>query len=190
VDWTRRHAFVEPSDERGRSRWGMAGVALSHQLCQAIAGALRGRTPQVEWSQRAQTVLSTVRESMRWVDPSSTAVVGDDEGRLAWWTFAGLKANLALAQHLNCSRSLNTVTNLVIPLASDVTPAAAAAAINDLRTRRVDQLLPSPSPRAVAGLKFNECLPVDLAMETLAARLRDDAAVSATLAKPVASVRR
>lgn len=185
IDWPRRHAFVEPSTERGKSRWGMSGVALSYELCQAMAQVLAGRTPAVHWSTRATSTLSVLRETMSWASPGSTTIVGDDEGRLVWFTFAGLKANLALAQHLTTTRSLNAVTNVAIPLSSETTPAGAAASIRELSTRPAAEILPSASPHAVSGLKFNECLPLDLALATLAARMADPVAVERTTSKPL-----
>jgi ATP-dependent helicase Lhr and Lhr-like helicase len=189
VDWPRRHAFVEPSTERGKSRWGMSGVALSYELCQAMAQVLSGRTPAVHWSARATSTLAMLREDMSWADPRSTTIVGDDEGRLAWFTFAGLKANLALAQHLETTRSLNAVSNVSIPLSSETTTAGAVTSIRELAAGPAAEVLPSASPHAVSGLKFNECLPLDLALKTLADRMTDPDAVELTTAKALRSMR-
>lgn len=185
VDWSRRHAYVEPTDQRGKSRWGMAGVSLSYELCQSIARVLGGHTPGVEWSSRARAVLASSRDLHDWASPESTAVIGDGQGPLTWWTFAGLKANLALSQHMSSARSTNAVTNLTIPLSSATTKAAALAEIDLLRRRPIEKLAPTASPPMVSGLKFNECLPLDLAMWTMATRLTDVASVEATRAKAV-----
>lgn len=189
VDWGRRQAFVEPSADRGRSRWGSAAVPLSVELCQAIARVLHGHTPAVEWSQRARTVLTGARAEMPWARPNANAIVTGTEDRLQWWTFGGLHANLALAEHLPVAGSVNAVTNLTVPIASGVTTAGATAAMAELRRRPSDQLVPSVSPAAVAGLKFNECLPVHLAMRTLAGRLADPAGIEQVLGGPVIQVR-
>ena len=183
IDWPRRIAFVEPSEDRGKSRWGSAGTGLSYQLAQAIQRVLAGHTPGVTWSARAQTTLATARELHGWVEEGSTSVVGEDN-RLVWWTFGGLKANLSLAEHLSAG-SVNSVDDLSIPLAGGVTPAGATAAIAALRRVPITELRPGVSPDAVTGLKFNECLPLPLAMQTMADRLRDDAGVADTLAKPI-----
>lgn len=45
------------------------------------------------------------------------------------------------------------------------------------------------SPAAVAGLKFNECLPLQLAMRTLAGRLADPSGIAHVLGGRVIQVR-
>ena len=92
-----------------------------------------------------------------------------------------------MTEHLDCAGSINAATELYVPLRPDVTPPGATAGIAALRAKPAAELLPGVSPGAVTGLKFNECLPLPLAMHTLAERLRDDDAVTATLDKPLRS---
>jgi ATP-dependent helicase Lhr and Lhr-like helicase len=188
VDWPRRTAFVEPSEDQGKSRWGAGGRALSYELAQAMAKVLAGHTPAVTWSHRASGALATARAEHDWVRPGAT-VLTPDGPRLRWWTFAGLKANLGLAEHLDVAASVNAVDDLSIPLQHGVTGPEAINAIRALRRQPVETLQPGVSPAAVTGLKFNECLPLDLALQTLAARLRDDDAVAAVLQMPLTSAR-
>lgn len=187
VDWTRRVVLVEPSDEKGKSRWNSGGPGMSYELAQAIARVLQGHTPSVTWSQRACSALAHQRSLHDWAEPERT-VVADDGGRPVWWTFAGTKANLALTEHLSCAGSVNAATELYVPLRPGTTQAGATAAIAGLKRRDASDLQPGVSSGAVTGLKFNECLSLPLAMHTLAERLRDDDAVAATLAKPLRSV--
>lgn len=184
VDWPRRLVLVEPSDQHGKSRWSSGGPGMSYELAQAICRVLQGHTPAVTWSTRATSALAHQRSIHSWAEPTETLVVSDG-ARLVWWTFAGTKANLALAEHLECAGSISAVTDLYVPLRPDVTKAGASASIAALKRRMLAELRPGVSPAAVTGLKFNECLPLPLAMRTLAERLRDDDAVAATLAKPV-----
>jgi ATP-dependent Lhr-like helicase len=46
-------------------------------------------------------------------------------------------------------------------------------------------MTPAIEEAAREGLKFSQCLPEELALTTLASRLRDTAAVGAVLAQPV-----
>ncbi|AXV04968.1 Helicase domain protein [Euzebya pacifica] len=187
VDWPRRLVFVEPSDDMGKSRWNSGGPAISYELAQAMARVLEGHTPGVTWSQRAKSVLAQQRSWHEWASPDGT-VVGSDGGRPVWWTFAGTKANLALTEHLDCAGSVNAATELYVPLRPGTTQAGATAAIAELKRSDASDLLPGVSPGAVTGLKFNECLPLPLAMHTLAERLRDDDAVAATLEKALRAI--
>jgi ATP-dependent Lhr-like helicase len=60
-------------------------------------------------------------------------------------------------------------------------PSDVENAVNKLRQRDVASLWPAVDPRAVEGLKFSECLPMDLALEMLASRLKDGPAVTHVL---------
>jgi len=55
----------------------------------------------------------------------------------------------------------------------------------ELRTRNVNLLRPVVDERAIEGLKFSECLPHDLALDMLRARLCDPAATSSALHRPL-----
>ena len=176
INWPRRLVMVEPSAERGHSRWPGGGPLLSYELCQAMARVIEGHTPTVTWSRRATAVLGTLRGEMAGIRPGQTLLSASPSGRLRWWTFAGGLANLALAEHLPIT-SPNKADDLSISLEQGVSHIEATREISRLRSLPLDSLRPSVSPAAVTGLKFNDCLPVDLAQQTLAARLWDPAAV-------------
>lgn len=127
-----------------------------------------------------------MREKLRGVLPATSYISRSETGRLRWWTFAGRLANAALAEHLPVASGVGQATNLSVGLADGVAPAEAFQAVRRLQRSRAADLLPSVSPRAITGLKFNECLPTDLALATLADRARDDHAVQAVLDAPVA----
>jgi len=53
VDWSRKVAYVEPSEHRGQSRWQGDCRALGYRVCQAIRGVLAGEDERAWWSKRA-----------------------------------------------------------------------------------------------------------------------------------------
>lgn len=150
VEWKRHFAWVKPSDDGGKSRWSSSGPALSYELCQAIAGIFSGVRPDAVLSNRAQERLAELHAEMPWAEPGKTFLVGgEDDHRIRWWTFAGDRANLALAQHLGTSAVAARTDPLSIALATTDTVAGARTAIEALR-QRADVIEPYPavSPRA------------------------------------------
>jgi ATP-dependent Lhr-like helicase len=95
--------------------------------------------------------------------------VVDAASRGRWWTFAGWKANLALAEataHLR--REVSAIDDLSIAVDGHVGLADIGAALQGIETATA-----SVSDKAVSGLKFSDCLPRHLAIKVLAERLRD-----------------
>src|SRR5205807_3750537 len=66
LDWKRRIAHVEPTDEHGRSRWLGEGQFLSFQVCQAIRRILAADSTESFWSQRATEKMEEVRTECPW----------------------------------------------------------------------------------------------------------------------------
>ena len=58
-------------------------------------------------------------------------------------------------------------------------------AVRELGSHDPSAMAPSIEAAALEGLKFCECLPEELALETLASRLQDIPAVRALLSQPV-----
>ena len=134
----------------------------------------------MEISSRAADRLASARTEQWWVKEEATTVVRDDAGKTIWWTFAGWKANLwlaAVATQAECRTTVNRIDDLTISLDStaDVTKLRAALAEADL-----EQLALAPwiTNEAIDGLKFSECIPRQRAVELVARRLADPAAVS------------
>jgi ATP-dependent Lhr-like helicase len=120
------------------------------------------------------------RTEQWWAKDDTTTVVRDDAGKTIWWTFAGWKANLwlaAVAAQAGCRTTVNRIDDLTISLDSnaDVTNLRAALAEADF-----EQLAIAPwiTSEAIDGLKFSECIPRQRAVELVARRLADPAAVA------------
>jgi ATP-dependent Lhr-like helicase len=177
LDWKRRIAHVEPTAERGQSRWLGEGQFLSYRVCQSIKAILAGEITVDYWSQRATASMEEIRHEYPFVASGSTSIVRHSNGEIRWWTFAGGIANKLITDHLN-KVSEATGDNLAIRF----------RAVDDVD--RVEELLslidpegiqPAPDANAVDGLKFSEALPITLANEVLRARFSDAEAVRSVL---------
>jgi ATP-dependent Lhr-like helicase len=90
VDWVRKTAYVEPSDEVARSRWIGLGQPLSFAHCQAIKRVLRSDMNVERFSRRAVQEIADAQGEFSWLAPECTSFVVDaEQGRCLWWTFAG-----------------------------------------------------------------------------------------------------
>lgn len=182
VDWQRKVAHVEASDDHGHTRWKGEGRGLSFRLCQAIKGVLAEDETRPWWSQRARTQLDEVRERFPWLTPESTVVVTSQDGGMAWWTFAGRNANAAIAPAVaNRAQVQTTSDNLVIEFERALPLEAVERAIEGLRSCETAELLPVVDPQALEGLKFSDCLPQELGIHLLAMRTQDQIAVDRVL---------
>ena len=79
IDWQRKTARVEPSEDRGRTRWKGEGQGLSFRLCQAIEHVLAGNDSRDYWSRRAKEQIDVDEPNSRgsnlkdqWSSPTRT----------------------------------------------------------------------------------------------------------------------
>ena len=173
VDWSQRQAWVEPIEIPGRSLWLGDGVPLSFVLCQAQKWVLLGEEPGVPLTRRARSQMEELRGRFPGLEVDATTLERLSAGRTRWWTFAGLKANATLADHLTAAGSpVASPDNLAITFD---TPAGAIP---------LEERLPKPveagalQPRSLAldaleSLKFAFCTPQALCLTTLTRRLAD-----------------
>jgi ATP-dependent Lhr-like helicase len=184
VDWTRRIAWVEPTEDPGRSRWTGSGGALSLEVCHAIRRVLADGDVPTAASRRAAEELARLRAAYWFVEDARTTLELDRERhRTRWWTFAGGRANADLADRcraagltIAATDDLGLTLTAIVP-AADVSRAAAHPA-----TRRpVD-------PKRVDAIKFHEAVPdADLA-EMINARDADPHAVFTVVSEPLIAV--
>ena len=176
VDWRARTVAVTPVEGPGRSRWQGSSQPLSSEIADGMRRVLAGEdVPDVTISRRAADTLAELRADAPWARPGTTTLVRRD-GATRWWTFAGLRANAALAARLDGRATPGRVDNLSIP----VDPATSADGLAQaLRTLMAEPAAVHPDARRYAEeLKFAGCLPDDLALATANARLDDPAAVA------------
>lgn len=181
IDWARRFAWVEPTDQPGRSRWGGGGQALGARLCRSMRDVASDVDPAgVSLSARAQDALVDLRSSLPFAHPGAVPVVIDNN-RARWWTWAGLRANATFAAALGdlVQGGFDDLSVGLDPSRASVTEVA----------ERVSGLLSAglPTPQIAQeyaeNMKFADCLPEALAIEVARRRLLDPTAVAETLAE-------
>lgn len=184
VDWNRRVVWVEPADEPGRSRWTGSGAALSVEVCHAIRSVLCGdERLEGHVTRRAVSKLEELRGEYDWVAEGRTTLVHETQrSRSRWWTFAGGRANAAVAAQLDAS-GIPTVAvdDLGIGIRTHVGHADLVDAIGRLdpeAERRVDR-------RRLDAVKFGSCVPDSMLEHMLTARDGDAGAVMEVKAEPV-----
>jgi ATP-dependent Lhr-like helicase len=186
LDWGRRVAHVEATEETGRSRWRGTGPTLGFPLCQAIRLLLAGEGSSPRWSRRAQGRLAELREEHPFVHLEGPTLLSRPSSGAEWWTFAGTRANAALAGELSmlCGGRVDHDA-LAITVEGAETLTATEGAVRKLGSRDPSSVAPAVDEAALQGLKFSQCLPKELALATLASRLRDVASVRAVLSQPM-----
>ncbi len=189
IDWQRRIAFVESTDQKGRSRWKGEGGGLGYQMAQAVKRVLASEENAKCWSRRAQEQINTTRGEFPWLEIDNTVAVAEADGRLIWWTFAGNRGNTTMANEiaqLTASRVEHDSFSLTFESTTEF--GELRNAVDELRKKAVDEMRPAVDERAIEGLKFSECLPITLAQEMLEARLRDSVAIHDTLSLKLRTV--
>lgn len=177
LDWKRKIAHVEPTDQKGKSRWLGEGQLLSQAICQSIRRILSTDNDDPSWSSRAKSQFAEIREEFPWISAESTSIVLQPNGELRWWTFAGGIANTLLADALkpHCDVKGDNLS-LIFPKATSLDPIAAL--INEIEPENVR---PIPNIQAMENLKFSECLSDELSAEVFTSRFNDRTAVEQAL---------
>lgn len=186
VDWARRLVWVEPTDDPGASRWSGSGAALSLEVCHAIRTTLAAPPGDAGLTRRAAARLAQLREQHWWARPGETALVADRaDGQSRWWTFAGARANRAMAAALDAAGIRTTAfDDLSVGLAGTASAIELTAALrsSDPAARR-----PPADPRRLDAIKFASCVPSAELTEMVQAREHDPAAVRRACAEPMAA---
>ncbi len=184
LDWGRRIAHVEATDEAGRSRWRGNGPTLGFALCQAIRLLLAGVEVSPRWSQRAQARMRAIREEHSWVYAEGTSLLSLPGSGAEWWTFGGTRANATLASELSrlCGGRFDHDA-FVITAEGAIGAGAVENAVRELALSDPSTMTPVVEEAALDGLKFSQCLPPKLGLATLAMRLRDETAIRALQAQ-------
>ena len=172
VDWSKRSVAVEPTDDKGKSRWLGSSRWLGFEVCQAMRRVLlRQGDAQLGLSKRGSVQLDEVRALITAAERQGSLLLEHlPSGRLRWWTFAGGAVNSALALRLGDSGSvrvddlwLETASAVSVPalMRGPALPLSHFAFAEDLAKR--------------ADLKFSGCIPSALVASVMAARSLDEA---------------
>lgn len=185
IDWDDRFAYVEPAKDLGKSRWPGTGQPLHYELCQAIRRVLLGNDPAGTISERARLYLAAVRDEYTWLDADHSVVCRDAAGA-AWWTFAGLRANAAMADYLRRHGvDASKADNFRIQLGDEALGTELEGEIQHLRKADPQNMRTPIEEKTIEALKFSECLPRELAVAELQDRLTDRPGISKALSQPV-----
>jgi ATP-dependent Lhr-like helicase len=186
LDWGRRIAHVEAAEETGRSRWRGAGPTLGFSLCQAIRLLLAGEHVSPRWSRRAQARLGELRNEHTFVQAEGPTLLSRPSSRIEWWTFAGTKANAVLAGELG-RLGVGRVEHDALAIAVEGTEGQTdiVALVQELGKRAPASMTPVVEEDALEGLKFSACLPRELGLAVLAARMQDLPATREVLSQPM-----
>jgi len=186
IDWQRKVAHVEVSDERGRTRWQGESRGLSFPLSQSIKHVLAGDDQRDCWSRRAVDQIASVRQDYPWLDHGSTAVVAIPNEVARWWTFAGAGANATFASALaRATHSKVEHNSFALTFEPRVKLGDIERDIEELQQQDVSQEQPEVDERAIEGVKFSECLPAPIVVSMLQRRLVDPVGVNAILQSPI-----
>jgi len=167
IDEARHLAYVEPSSERGSTRWLGAGAPMHYRLARAIAELLAGDDTPPGASRRARHALAEARERYPFAATDHTTLEVRPDGVVRWWTFAGTVLNRVLAERLR-GMGIHAAPDDLALLLDDVEPAALGEIATRL-LRAVDGEEAPPPPEADA--KFAECLPPSLRAELATQRI-------------------
>jgi len=190
IDWNRRVVQVEPTDAPGVARWSGNAQPLGAVIAREVRQVLLGSDPAgVTLSQRAHERLAQLRAEHPWVRPDTTTLVVEGRGRARWWTFAGWRANLRLAQAVaGLRRDVAAVDDLTIALDPGTRVEQLGQAVSAATLEPAD-LAPWVTDEAIDGLKFSDCLPRSLATTVLARRLADPESTARALGERIAGWR-
>ncbi len=98
IDWERGICIVRPASSGRAPRWTGGARFLGYELCQAMGRLLCSDDVDPAWSQRARTVVETLRAEHEFLRDGASFHQSTDS--ITWWTFAGGAANLLLARML------------------------------------------------------------------------------------------
>ena len=185
LDWKERIAWVEPATETGRSLWLGSGAPLSFEVCQSIREVLLDRSSVPGLTKRGTEALQSAVALFPVLSSDSTTLVQEAPEKVRWWTFAGLRANAALAERLSeQGLSVTSRDNFGITL-RETSALRVAQALDRLRSGPVDASPSALAVEALDGMKFAECVPTGLALGMLRSRLSDRVGTQASIAAPV-----
>ena len=162
IEWSKKTVWLEPAKEGGKARWMGGARSLSSEVCRGIRSVLAEGPPSlVTLSQRARSALRFMRDDMS-ISPGTHFIASrPDETTVRTWTFAGTRANRALARHAAGTGSKVKFDALSIQAPASLLDATAIGAI----------VLTDDELAAFAeAIKFSDCLPRSLLAETVTAR--------------------
>jgi ATP-dependent Lhr-like helicase len=171
VEWSRRTVWLEPTHEKGKSRWLGTSRRLGFEVCQAMRRVLlQEGDAGLVLSKRGTRQLDDVRDLIIAPEHQGSLLLEHlPSGRHRWWTFAGGAVNSALALRLGETGSarvddLWVETDAGVPVPELIQRPVDHSAITAFGAKMAER----------SALKFAACLCFDLVAAVVAERLLDE----------------
>jgi ATP-dependent Lhr-like helicase len=189
VDWSKGRCSVKPAEGGAKAaRWFGGPGALSYELCQSMRDVLTSGDADASWSKRAVEVIARLREEHAFLRDAEHAPMVSESDGIAWWTFAGARANQLLARVIETELGGRCVVRDTSISCRDEA-GTSVAALRDLVRRLAEQQWPNAedarrfaTQSGKARLsKFEACLPAPLLAELAGERAVDVVGARAAL---------
>lgn len=189
LDWNRREAFVVPAETKGKSQWQGGKIGLSWRFARAVHALLTNDKVSDRWTSRARTTMESLRAQYDILRPEVDVALSDrDLNEVRWFTFSGGMINTALADVVSAAGFENvSVTDYWIRTTGTTHARRMVEAVQSRQAREIRECF-KVAEDYLDNLKFNECLPGDLAQTILRDRLLKEEEIAATTAREVVEV--
>lgn len=189
LDWSRREAFVVPAETKGKSQWQGGKIGMSWRFARAVHSLLTNDHVSERWSNRARSTFESQRSQHDILRPEADVALSDrDLNEVRWFTFSGGMINTALADVIGESGIEDvSVSDFWIRAAGTID---ARRVIDAVKSQTAEDIIEcfKVSEDYLDNLKFNECLPEDIAQAILRARLLREHEIEATTEREVVVV--
>ncbi len=189
LDWERREAFVVPAESKGKSQWQGGRLGMSGRFARAVHALLTSEMISERWTSRARDAIGNARNEYEFLRLEADVVLTDREnGEVRWFTFAGGIINTAFADVIRAHGYNHVVASDFFIRVTGTTDgrgiSEAVRATGIVAIRSTFEI----SVEFLEKLKFNECLPAELAGEILKDRLINLAQIQSVLEASVVEV--
>jgi ATP-dependent Lhr-like helicase len=168
IDWDTKRAFVEASEQAGRSRWLGSGQSMHFELAQAIKRVLLTGGDASFRSKRAEAEFAEIREEFYWLNDLAATLLVQGATESRWWNFAGDQFNSAVTARLRQKGVTVTYDSLAITMDTND---SAVAELLQIAVHDVEKGLTGPMPLdALENVKFGDCAPAQHLEEMVRAR--------------------
>lgn len=172
LDWDRREAFVVPAESKGKSQWQGGRLGMSYRFARAVHALLTSDAISERCTSRSRDAFASIRNQYEFLRPEADVVVTDREkDEVRWFTFAGGMINTLFSDVIRAQGFDNVVASDFFVRVSGTTDGRGI--VEAVRSSEIAQLRSTftIADEFLDKLKFNECLPDELAEEILKDRL-------------------
>jgi ATP-dependent Lhr-like helicase len=189
LDWSRREAFVVPAETKGKSQWQGGKIGMSWRFARAVHALLTNDQVSERWTNRARSTFESLRQQYEILRSDADVASSDrDLNEVRWFTFSGGLINTALADVIAAAGHKDvSVSDFWIRVAGTTDARRIVDAVKSRETEEIRDCF-KVSEDYIDNLKFNECLPGDIAQSILRDRLLKGQEIEATTARDVIEI--